>query len=34
MKVISAIKCCRTAAHGGYVARCEDSAHTINHARR
>jgi Transposase zinc-binding domain len=28
LKVISAIECCRTAALGGHVARCEDCAHT------
>src|SRR5512132_3867238 len=26
---MSAIECCRTAALGGHVARCEDCAHTI-----
>jgi Transposase zinc-binding domain len=29
LKVMSAIECCRTAALGGHVARCEDCAHTI-----
>jgi hypothetical protein len=28
LKVMSAIECCRTAALGGHVARCEDCAHT------
>ena len=29
LKVMSAIECCRTAALGGHVARCEDCAHTL-----
>src|SRR5207342_3907269 len=29
MKVMSAIECCRTAALGGHVARCEDCPHTV-----
>ena len=29
LKVMSAIECCRTAALGGHVARCEDCSHTI-----
>jgi hypothetical protein len=29
LKVMSAIECCRTAALGGHVARCEDCAHTV-----
>ena len=29
LKVMSAIKSCRTAALGGHVARCEDCAHTM-----
>jgi len=29
LKVMSAIACCRTAALGGHVARCEDCTHTV-----
>src|SRR3981189_2849067 len=29
LKVMSAIACCRTAARGGHVARCEDCTHTV-----
>jgi hypothetical protein len=29
LKVMSAIECCRTAALGGHVARCEDCDHTV-----
>jgi hypothetical protein len=29
LKVISAIKACRTAALGGHVARCEECPHTL-----
>jgi hypothetical protein len=29
LKVMSAIECCRTAALGGHVARCEDCSHTV-----
>jgi hypothetical protein len=29
LKVMAAIECCRTAALGGHVARCEDCAHTV-----
>src|SRR5213594_2902096 len=29
LKVMSAIECCRTAALGGHVARCEDCSHTL-----
>src|SRR3981189_1131022 len=29
LKVMSAIACCRTAARGGHVARCEECAHTV-----
>ena len=29
LKVMSAIECCRTAALGGHVARCEDCTHTV-----
>src|SRR6476619_2199372 len=29
LKVMSAIECCRTAALGSHVARCEDCSHTL-----